>query len=118
MQKGRLYRRPFLISKTCLVSRLVQDRCPTAYVRRLVAEEHVAVRCRAAALGRCSSLSCARSSSKQGDGGDQGGKNAFHGVTPLQRLVRDLGRSMEWKIAIQHSPKNTEDKKMFFQKMK
>jgi hypothetical protein len=40
-------------------------------------------------------VSCAGSGGKQGDGSDQGGKNAFHGVTPLQRLVRDLVRSMD-----------------------
>ena len=85
----------FLTSRARRIGGLAPDRCPAAFNRRLVAEEHVAVRRRAVALSRRGSLGGARSSSKQGDGSDQGGKNAFHGATPLQRWVRDLVRSMD-----------------------
>jgi len=50
--------------------------------RSLVAEKHVAVRRRAIALCRGSSLGCAGSGGEQSDGSDQGGQNAFHGATP------------------------------------
>jgi hypothetical protein len=62
---------------------------------RSVAEKHVAIRSRSVALRRGGSVRCAGSGSKQGNGSDQDGKNAFHGTTPLQRLVRDQVRSME-----------------------
>lgn len=83
-KKGALVGALFFASRICLASGLVLNVCPAIFFRRLVAEEHVAVRCRAVALSRCSSLSGARSSGKQSDGSDQGGKNAFHGEAPLQ----------------------------------
>jgi hypothetical protein len=49
----------------------------------LLTEEHVAIRSRTIAFGRSGGgISHARDSGKKGDGGDQGGNDAFHGDTP------------------------------------
>lgn len=85
-RKGRPSGRPFSLRTVRLRDFRGQPLMPAgvqaAGSRSLVAEKHVAVRCRAIALCRGGSLGCAGSGGEQSDGSDQSGQNAFHGATP------------------------------------